>query len=151
MNIISTNFIAKAMITLLAVFMSMTAIVAVQSAVAPIPAHAQTQPLCEGAGNVWENGECVDPDGGICLFGTGPGCDADSNLWQNIVNALLFLVGAVSVIMLIVGGLRYVASAGDANAVTAAKNTIIYAIVGIVIAIAGLSIATFVINSLTGS
>ncbi|HET7630579.1 MAG TPA: hypothetical protein VFK03_04360, partial [Candidatus Saccharimonadales bacterium] len=55
----------------------------------------------------------------------------NNSIFKTVTNILLFLVGAISVIMLIVGGIRYVVSAGDQTQVTAAKNTILYAIVGI--------------------
>jgi ABC-type Na+ efflux pump permease subunit len=51
--------------------------------------------------------------------------------------------------MLIYGGIRYTISGGDAKNVTAAKNTILYAIVGIVVAILAFAIVNFVITSLT--
>jgi hypothetical protein len=65
-----------------------------------------------------------------------------------ITNILLFVVGALSVIMLIVGGLRYVVSGGNSTAVTAAKNTILYAIVGLVIAFLAYAAINFVMTSL---
>lgn len=52
---------------------------------------------------------------------------------HNIVNVFSFIVGAVSVIMIIYGGFRYVTSGGESGAVGNAKNTLIYAIVGLVI------------------
>jgi hypothetical protein len=63
-----------------------------------------------------------------------------------VVNILLFIVGAVSVIMIVIGGLRYVLSGGDSNAVNGAKNTILYAIIGIVVAILAYAIVNFVIG-----
>ncbi len=74
------------------------------------------------------------------LFGT-------SGVFSTITNVLLFLIGAISVIMLIIGGIRYTISGGDQAAVTAAKNTILYAIVGIVVAILAYAIVNFVIGS----
>lgn len=74
----------------------------------------------------------------------------DGGAVTTVVNALLFVVGFLSVIMLIFGGLRYIVSGGNASAVTAAKNTILYAIVGLVIAIFAYAIVNFVIGSLTG-
>ena len=50
----------------------------------------------------------------------------------SVANVLLFIGGAISVIMINIGGLRYVTSAGDQVAVTAAKNTILYAMLGVV-------------------
>jgi multisubunit Na+/H+ antiporter MnhB subunit len=63
---------------------------------------------------------------------------------------LLFLIGAVSVIMLIIGGIRYTISQGDSSAVTSAKNTILYAIIGIIVALLAYAIVNFVLGSFTG-
>jgi len=65
-----------------------------------------------------------------------------------ITNVLLFIIGALSVIMLIIGGLRYVISGGNSTAVTAAKNTILYAIVGLVIAFLAFAAINFIINTI---
>ena len=76
--------------------------------------------------------------------------DADGNsLFKTVTNVLLFLIGAVSVIMLIVGGLRYVLSNGDSSAVTSAKNTILYAVIGIIVALLAYAIVNFVVGSFT--
>lgn len=71
-----------------------------------------------------------------------------SGIITKITNILLYIVGALSVVMLIVGGLRYVVSAGNSSSVTAAKNTVLYAIVGLVIAFLAYAAINFVINSL---
>ena len=70
----------------------------------------------------------------------------DGGIFQRVTNTLLFLVGAISVIMLIVGGIRYIVSAGDQNQVTGAKNTIMYAIVGIIVAVMAWGIVNFVLT-----
>ena len=75
------------------------------------------------------------------LTGTG-------GAFTTIVNVLLFIIGAVSVIMLIYGGIRYTTSGGNANSVTAAKNTIMYAIIGLIIAIFAFAIVNFVVGEL---
>lgn len=67
-----------------------------------------------------------------------------------VVNWLLFAVGVIAVIMLIWGGIKYATSAGDSNKVTAAKNTILYAIIGLAIAILAFAIVNFVVANLTG-
>lgn len=69
---------------------------------------------------------------------------------RNVINVLLFVVGVAAVIMLIVGGIRYVVSAGDQQAVAGAKNTILYAIVGIVVAVLAYAAVNFVFTTLTG-
>lgn len=78
------------------------------------------------------------------LFGDGSG---QGGIFKTITNVLLFLIGAISVIMLIVGGIRYVVSGGDSSAVQGAKNTILYAIVGVVVAILAYAVVNFVIDS----
>ena len=70
----------------------------------------------------------------------------DGGMITKIVNVILFLIGAVSVIMLIIGGFRYIVSQGDSTKVTSAKNTILYAIIGLIIAILAYAIVNFVMN-----
>ena len=67
-----------------------------------------------------------------------------------VVNWLLFAVGVISVIMLIVGGIKYATSAGDSNKVTSAKNTIMYAIIGLAVAVLAFAIVGFVTDTLNG-
>lgn len=71
------------------------------------------------------------------------------SIFTTIVNVLLFIIGAISVIMLIIGGIRYTISAGDSGNVTAAKNTILYAIVGLVIAFLAFAIVNYVLGAVT--
>lgn len=68
---------------------------------------------------------------------------------KTVVNLLSFLVGIVSVIMIIVGGIRFVVSQGNAQAVTNARNTIFYAIIGLVIAAIAQVLVKFVIGRST--
>jgi hypothetical protein len=63
---------------------------------------------------------------------------------QNISDVLIYIVGAVAVIMLIIGGLRYVISQGDAASVKQAKDTILYGIIGVVVALLAYAIVSFV-------
>ena len=72
-------------------------------------------------------------------------------VFTQITNTVLYAVGIISVIMLIYGGLRYVLSGGDSKKVTDAKNTILYAIIGLIISILAFSIVNFVINAVTGT
>jgi hypothetical protein len=73
---------------------------------------------------------------------------ASDGVFNKIVNAALFLIGAISVIMLIYGGIRYTISGGDSSSVTAAKNTIMYAVIGIVVALLAYAIVNFVLKTL---
>jgi len=72
-----------------------------------------------------------------------------NNLPQTITNALAFFAGGLSVIFLLVGGLKYVTSAGDPKRTNSAKQTITYAIIGLIVAIMAFAIANFVLGSLS--
>lgn len=76
------------------------------------------------------------------LFGT-------NGIFNKVINAILFVLGAVSVLMLVYGGIRYTISGGDSGAVTSAKNTILYAVIGIVVAMLAYAIINFVVNRLS--
>lgn len=75
------------------------------------------------------------------------GGDADSII-KNIIDFALMAIVVVSVFMLILGGFKYTTSNGDSNKVTSAKNTIMYAIIGLVIAIFSYAIVNFVVSKL---
>ena len=75
------------------------------------------------------------------LFGSG-------GVITSLTNVLLFVAGALSVIMIIVGGLRYAISGGNASTVTTAKNTILYAVVGLVIALLAFALVNFVLGTI---
>jgi len=66
-----------------------------------------------------------------------------------IVNILLFLLGAVAVVMIVIGGIRFATSNGDQSAVTSAKNTILYSVIGLIIAILAYAIVNFVLTQFT--
>lgn len=83
--------------------------------------------------------------------GTNTGNSDASTIIRNITNVLLFIIGAISVIMLIFGGIKYTTSNGDQGAVTSAKNTITYAVVGLVVAIFAYAIVDFVVKGLSQS
>lgn len=77
------------------------------------------------------------------------GDDQQSDLVSNIrtvTNTMLFVIGVVAVIMLIVGGFRYIFSGGNSQNTTAAKDTILYAVVGIVVALLAYAIVNFVLG-----
>lgn len=77
-------------------------------------------------------------------------CRADENTVQNItdtaVDILTFLVGAISVIAIVMAGFMYVTSGGEPEKTKKAKNTIIYALVAIVLAVLANAIVGFVLD-----
>lgn len=101
--------------------------------VQPVSA-AFTQTISDGASSAKGNSTPTD------LF-------TNDGVFRTVVNVLLFIIGAIAVIMLIIGGIRYVVSGGDQSAVTGAKNTILYAIVGIVIALLAYAAVNFVTST----
>lgn len=72
------------------------------------------------------------------LFGPG-------SVWNRILTTFTYIIGAISVLMIIIGGIRYVTSNGDQNQITSAKNTILYAVIGLVVSIMAYAIVSFVI------
>jgi TRAP-type C4-dicarboxylate transport system permease small subunit len=64
---------------------------------------------------------------------------------RNVVNVLLYLLGATAVIVIVVGGIMYSTSGGESANVTKAKNMIMYAVIGLVLALLAYAIVNFVI------
>ena len=86
---------------------------------------------------------------GMNATSAGTSTPTDANVViKNVTNIMFFIIGAVSVIMLIYGGIRYTTSGGNTNSVTAAKNTVIYSIVGLVISILAYAIVNFVVTNI---
>lgn len=106
------------------------------------PAYAQDCDTGVGKGVAW-----TDPDGRCEDTGEGEG--SLSNVIKQVINIFSMVVGAVSVIMIIIGGFRYVISNGDSNGVSGAKNTILYAIIGLVIVLFAQVIVRFVLTNVT--
>ena len=83
------------------------------------------------------------------------GCPADlfgdTGVFKQVTNVILYIVGIIAVIMLIIGGIKYVVSGGDSKKVTDANNTVLYAIIGLVIAFLAFAIVNFVISALPSS
>ncbi len=105
--------------------------------------HSISGNLCSGA-NAAADGSGSYSCGSA---GTDPNNTGIKNLAQKIVQAFSIVVGAISVIMIIYGGFRYITSGGDSGRVGNAKNTLIYAIVGLIIVALAQVIVHFVINT----
>lgn len=82
------------------------------------------------------------------------GCTANTTgpsglqtLLTRAVNIFSIIVGVIAVIMIIVGGLKYITSGGDSGNVSSAKNTILYAIVGLII----VALAQFIVRFILGN
>ena len=71
-----------------------------------------------------------------------------NGVFTQISNTILYIVGVISVVMLVWGGLRYILSGGDSKKITDAKNTILYAIIGLIISVLAFAIVNFVLNTI---
>jgi hypothetical protein len=109
---------------------SLIAVVGV-AAVSPAASAQTKDDVCKG----------VEAAGGQC---------SDSgqvnDLIANVVNVLSAIVGIVAVIMIIYAGFKYITAGGDAGSISSAKSTLIYAIVGLVIAAMAQIITGFVLE-----
>lgn len=105
----------------------------------PVAVHAQSNPVDEisqGVQGVGGNDANTE--------------DLQDNI-KTIVNILLFILGAIAVIMIIVGGIRYTTSNGEASSIKAAKDTILYSVIGLIVAILAYAIVNFVLGAFNGN
>lgn len=100
--------------------------------------------LCGGAETLQfgESGDCTD---------TGAAEETVNNLVANIINIFSVVVGIVAVIMIIWGGFKYITSGGDSGNIGTAKNTILFAIVGLIIVAMAQIIVRFVLSRATNN
>lgn len=114
-----------------------------------VPAFAQTAQdqinngLCAGS-----NLQFTD-NPGQCATSSGQAISSINSLVKTAVNLLSAIVGIVAVIMIIIGGFRYVTSGGNDTSVTSAKNTILYAIIGLVVVALAQVLVRFTLSKLT--
>ena len=65
-----------------------------------------------------------------------------------IINAVIGVLGLACVIVIIVGGVQYMTSSGDAGKVKKAKDTILYAVIGLIVCVLAFAIVNFVISNI---
>lgn len=103
--------------------------------------------LCHGANQLQISSEGA----GDCSADAGGTTDKVNTTISQFINIFSTLVGVIAVIMIIYGGLRYITSGGDSTKITNAKNTIIYALIGLVVVALAQFIVKFVLNKVTTS
>lgn len=128
-----------------AIFIAAVTLGLVSSVAAVSPAHAALfsgakQQACSGANlqNNMSAEQCEESS-------AEAGASASSTI-QNVVNVLSIIVGIAAVIMIIINGLRFITANGDSGQINSARNGVIYAIVGLVIAAMAQIIVRFVLN-----
>jgi hypothetical protein len=96
-----------------------------------------------GAINVFKDCTATNKDTAVCKSTSN---DSVSTLTQSIIGTLIFIVGIISVIMIIVGGIRYSLSNGDSSHIKSAKDTVLYAVIGLIVSLMAYAIVNFVIG-----
>ena len=76
----------------------------------------------------------------------GTGSESLTSIVGTVINTMLFIVGILSVIMIIYAGIRFITANGNAQQVSTAKNILIYSIVGLVISIIAYAVVNWVIG-----
>jgi hypothetical protein len=78
----------------------------------------------------------------------GSGQNGDlGGLIKTVVNTLLYVLGAAAVLMIVIGGIRYVTSQGDPAHIKSAKDTILYSVIGLIVAILAYALVNFVVTN----
>ena len=102
-----------------------------------------------GAQGVW--GACADgAAGSSAICADAKGTEA-TDIIKTLLNTALFAIGALSVVMITHSGFKYVNSRGDPEGVKSAKNTLMYAIVGLIVAMLAFVIVNFIIGAFSGT
>jgi hypothetical protein len=77
-----------------------------------------------------------------------PQASADKSSLSTIISILIKITGAICLLMITIGGLRYILSQGDPQGVAKAKGAIIYALVGLIIVLVAQAIVSFVLGGI---
>lgn len=73
--------------------------------------------------------------------------DNATSMIKIVINILLYIIGIIAVIMIVVGGIRYTVSNGNASSTKEAKDTILYAVIGLIVAMMAYAIVNFVVGA----
>lgn len=141
---IKTRLLQITALALLTTFGFTGAVVAQEAVPSADPQNA----LCDGASQLKID---QDPEAGQCTDNASGTEERVNSLITKIINIFSVIVGIVAVVMIIWGGLKYITSGGDSGNVTGAKNTILYAIIGLIIVALAQFIVRFVLGQTTGT
>lgn len=116
---------------------------------APVSVLAVTpqDSLCAGANNLTVTSS--DQPGECAKTADNSSENKVNDLLSRIINIFSVVVGVIAVIMIIVGGFRYITSGGKEEGIKSAKNTIMYALIGLVVVALAQIIVKFVLNKAT--
>lgn len=100
-----------------------------------------------------DQGTCLGTNSSESSEECASGDDAEdrvNDIIRLVINIFSLIVGVISVIMIIIGGLKYITSGGDSGNVSGAKNTILYAIIGLIVVALAQVIVRFVLQKAAG-
>ena len=100
---------------------------------------------CPGGSAPTASGADGSSSGGATICGA-TSKDKAQDIVKTVINSILLILGMIAVVMIVIGGIRYTTSNGDASNVKAAKDTILYAVVGLVVALLAYAIVNFVLG-----
>ncbi len=123
------------------VILAILSLFVINASMLALPSYASTavtEDACKGH-------EEEFPD--LCKKGT----EADMmKVVGNVLNAVYGLVGIIAVVFVIIGGFKYTTSQGDPGKVQQAKNTIMFALIGLVVSVSAFAITSFILGALKG-
>jgi hypothetical protein len=111
-----------------------------------VPAAVSAASCSPTASGLASGANLGSTNGPVNCGSTGVGNSSVTNLAKKVVNLFSLVVGAISVIMIIYGGFRYITSGGATEKVGDAKKTLIYAIIGLIVVALAQLIIHFVLN-----
>lgn len=129
-------------------FIALSAVFAIAApALVPASVYAAAQDtidqgLCKGTS--------LDTNATDCSASAGQAQTKINDLLTQVINIFSVIVGVIAIFMIIFGGLKYITSGGESGNVSGAKNTIIYALIGLVIVALAQFIVHFVLGKATG-
>lgn len=122
--------IQKLQLSIFALFMSLGLLVSTPAVSSAAPVNVLNQ--CESQSQV-----CRGTSGNSVF-----------NIIKGIINLLITISGIISVIMIIVGGIKYSTSGGDSSAISSGRDTLVYAVIGLVVSIMAFAIVNFLLSEL---
>ena len=98
--------------------------------------------VCDGNNNTGSSAVCTDTKN------VNPAANPIIDRFQKITLIVAYVAGGAAVLMILVGSIKYITSSGDSNKISSAKNTIIYALIGVIIIVLAASIIEFVVSKI---
>lgn len=134
------NLIQKSLFGLVLLFGLAVPVLGIASTASAQVPDAAKQAACEGLGAA-SGQSCANDSAGSSIRG----------LLRTVINLLSWIIGVIAIIMVIIGGLKYITSNGDSNGINSAKSTIMYALIGLAVAALAQVLVQFVLSNVQGS